>query len=126
MIQFAITSLPFLTDFIIVQYIYFKISGRFDVNHRRYKCLQCGKMLCTSEPLVIVQSGFWPGSIKDMTYVFDKELFLFWDILQKQLPGVSEGAFLKSLELFSKRKGCVSIFIRGHCPSTSNSGLEVL
>ena len=90
-----------------------KISGRFDVNHRRYKCLQCGKMLCTSEPVVIIQSGFWPGSIKDMTYVFDKELFLFWDILQKQLPGVSEGAFLKSLELFSKRKGRVSIFITG-------------
>ena len=61
-----------------------------------------------------------------MTYVFDKELFLFWDILQKQLPGVSEGAFLKSLELFSKRKVRVSIFITGHCPSTSNSGLEVL
>lgn len=89
------------------------LRGRFDVNHRRYKCLQCGKMLCTSEPVVIIQSGFWPGSIKDMTYVFDKELFLFWDILQKQLPGVSEGAFLKSLELFSKRKGRVSIFITG-------------
>ena len=62
-------------------------------------------MLCTSEPVVIVQSGIWPGSIKDMTEVFDKELFSLWDILQKPLPRMSEDAFLKSLRLFSKRKG---------------------
>jgi len=84
------------------------ISGRFDVNHQRYECQECFKILSTSDPFVVVQSGFWPGSIKDMTYVFDQDLFLHWNILQKQTPGVSERAFLKSLEMFTKQKGRVS------------------
>lgn len=65
-------------------------------------------MLSTSDPVVLLQSKFWPGSISDMTYVFDQYLLLQWDILQKQIPGISERAFLKSLELYSKRKGRVS------------------
>ena len=44
-----------------------------------------------------------------MTYVFDQDLLLQWDILQKQIPGISERAFLKSLELYSKQKGRVSV-----------------
>ena len=52
---------------------------------------------------MVTQSGFWPGSIRDMTYVFDQDLLLYWDLLQKQVPGVSERSFLKSLERFSKR-----------------------
>ena len=84
-------------------YIYiFVFSGRFDVNHQRYKCKECSKVLSTSDPVVVTQCGFWPGSIKDMSYVFDQDLFLHWDIMQKQMPGVSERSFLKSLELFSK------------------------
>ena len=57
--------------------------------------------------MVVTQSGFWPGSIIDIKYVFDQDLFLYWDLLQKQIPGVSECSFLKSPELFSKRKGRV-------------------
>ena len=49
-----------------------------------------------------------------MTYVFDQDLFLYWDLLQKQIPGVSERSFLKSLELFSKRKGRVSNKIKDY------------
>ena len=81
---------------------FFFISGRFDISHRKYECLGCLKVLSTSDPVVLLQSAFWPGSISDMTYVFDQDLLLQWDILQKQIPGISERAFLKSLELYSK------------------------
>lgn len=84
-------------------------AGRFDINHRRYHCPVCTKVVSTSDPAVLIQSGFWPGSISDMTYVFEQDLLLHWDILQKQIPGISERSFIKSLEQFSKQKGRVSI-----------------
>ena len=92
----------------ILFFFFFFISGRFDISHRKYQFLGCLKVLSTSDPVVLLQSKFWPGSISDMTYVFDQDLLLQWDILQKQIPGISERAFLKSLELYSKRKGRVS------------------
>ena len=79
--------------------------------YQRYECKECSKVLSTSDPDVVTQSGFWPGSIKDMSYVFDQDLFLQWDIMQKQMLGVSERSSLKSLELFSKQKGRVSGWI---------------
>lgn len=82
--------------------------GRFDLHHVHYECKRCNKVLSTSNPLVAIQMGFWPGSISDMTYMFDRDLFLFWDIAQKLTPGTSELSFIKSLEAFSKRKGRVS------------------
>ena len=85
------------------------LTGRFELNHRRYECQDCHNILCTSDPFVVIQSSFWPGSIKDMKYVFDQDLFLHWNILQKQVPGVSERSFLKSLEVFSNQKGRVSM-----------------
>lgn len=89
-------------------FLFFFISGRFNISHQKYECLGCLKVLSTSDPVVLLQSAFWPGSISDMTYVFNQDLLLQWDILQKQIPGISEHAFLKSLELYSKRKGRVS------------------
>ena len=79
--------------------------------YQRYGCKECSKVLSTSDPVVVTQCGFWPGSIKDMSYVFDQDLFLQWDIMQKQMLGVSERSSLKSLELFSKQKGRVSGWI---------------
>lgn len=87
----------------------FLFPGRFDISHRKYQCLGCLEVLSTSDPAVLTQSGFWPGSISDTTYVFDQDLLLLWDILQKQIPGISERSFLKSLELYSKQKGRVSV-----------------
>ena len=83
-------------------------SGRFDINHHKYQCQECFKVHSSSDPVVVIQAGFWPGSMKDMSHVFDQDHFLHWDILQKQIRGISERSFLKSLELFSKRKGRVS------------------
>ena len=64
--------------------MYHYFVGRFDINHSKYECSNCQKVLSSADPAVIVQLGFWPGSITDMTYVFDQDLFSYWDILQKQ------------------------------------------
>ena len=44
-----------------------------------------------------------------MVYVFHQDLLLHWSILQKEMPGIWERSFLKSLELLSKHKGRVSM-----------------
>ena len=82
------------------------ILGRYDIHHKRYH-----KILSTADADIVAQSGFWPGSITDATYLFHLDLLLHWDILQKQIPGISERAFIKLLELFSKQKGRVRIEI---------------
>ena len=56
--------------------------------------------------VIITQLGFWPGSVTNMTYVFDPEFFLHWDLFQES-PGCSERSYLKSLEQYSVRKGRV-------------------
>ena len=60
---------------------------------------------------LVIILRFLPGSITDATYVFDQDLFCQWNIIQKQVPGISERSFLKALEEFSKQKGRVSTFI---------------
>ena len=80
------------------------------MHHVLFRCLQCHKDLPTSNPLIVTQLGFWPGSISNMIYVFDPEVFLHWDLFQKESPGSSERSFLKSLEQFSLRKGRVCQF----------------
>ncbi|KAK2561879.1 hypothetical protein P5673_015276 [Acropora cervicornis] len=86
--------------------------GQFDLYHACYQCCNCNKELSTSNPFIISQLGFWPGSISDLYHacyqccdIFHQDLFIHWDILQKQTPGISERSFFKSLELFSKEKG---------------------
>lgn len=81
--------------------------GRFDMNHVLFRCLQWQKDIPTSNPVVVTQLGFWPGSVSNMTYVFDPEVFLHWDLFQKESPGCSERSYLTSLEQFSLRKGRV-------------------
>ena len=87
------------------------ILGPYDIHHKRYQCHKCHKILSTADAHIVAQSGLWPGSITDATYLFHQDLLLHWDILQKQIPGISETAFIKLLELFSKQKGRVCIEI---------------
>lgn len=79
------------------------------MHHVLFRCLHCQKDMPTSNPVLVTQLGFWPGSISNMVYVFDPELFLHWDFFQKENPGSSERSFLKSLEQFSLRRGRVGI-----------------
>ena len=42
--------------------------------------------------------------------MFDQDTFLYFDLLQKNMPGVSESGFIKTLEMFSQSKGRVNCF----------------
>lgn len=111
---FLQTSIPCYGSVNYSQYhvlsnIIFFFPGQFDISHRKYQCLGCLKVISTCDPVVLTRSGFSPGSISDTTYVSEQDLLLQWDILQKQIPGISERSFLKSLELYSEQKGRVSV-----------------
>ena len=77
------------------------------MNHVLFRCLQCQKDLPTSNPVVVTQLGFWPGSVSNMTYVFDPEVFF-------TLGSVPEGkswlfreilSYISGIVFFKKRKG---------------------
>ena len=63
------------------------------MSHALFQFLNCKKDLPTSDPLVVTQLGFWPGSISSMSYVFVYEVFLNWELFQKESPGSSEVSF---------------------------------
>ena len=72
-------------------------------------CSACKSHLKLSQPNSVIREEFWPGSARRKSqYIFDQDLFLFFDLLQKNLPGVSESGFIKTLEMFSQAKGRVS------------------
>ncbi|CAB3998115.1 Hypothetical predicted protein [Paramuricea clavata] len=85
------------------------MKGRFDVSHGEYMCPDCKCVHSSSDPLVLVQLGFWPGSVTNVRYAFHQDLFQHWDILQKQVPGISQTSFIKSLECYSSKKGRVGV-----------------
>ena len=43
-------------------------------------------------------------------YIFSQELFVFYNLLRKNLPGISEYGFLHTLEQLSKLKGRVRLY----------------
>lgn len=74
----------------------------------RYKfCSGCGYKINSWSLEKTIEAGYWPGSPKDSTYLFDQNLFRQWDFLQKRIPGTSEVSFLKALGDFSQSKGRV-------------------
>ena len=59
----------------------------------------------------VVASGFWPGTPVSYSQLFSQELFEYWDIMQKRMPGVSERSFVLGLQDFSLNKNRVKHFI---------------
>ena len=49
----------------------------------------------------LICSGFWPGTLKRIRYVFDIQLLEWFDILCKCMPGTSLSAFVQALRAFS-------------------------
>lgn len=84
------------------------LSGRFDFDDYVIVCTCCGHKGNPWSLKNIITAGYWPGSPKDVTYLFDQNLFRQWDFLQKRLPGTSEVSFLKALGDLSQTKGRVS------------------
>ena len=74
--------------------------GRHELDDTKILCEGCGTD--------IILDGFWPGSVeRHSQYLFDVDMFLFFDYLQKYNPGLSMSGFIHSLEQFSAVKGRV-------------------
>ena len=73
-------------------------------------CEDCGNRFEIECPHSLIREHLWPGTPSHKpTYVFDQDMFLLYDLLQKNMPGISETGFLKTLEQFSVIKGRVCI-----------------
>ena len=61
-------------------------------------------------PHDVIREQYWPGNpSRKSTYMIDSDLFLFYDLLKKQNPGLSKVGFSMTLEQFSVSKGRVSL-----------------
>ena len=85
------------------------LTGRYDLMDVELTCNACKSQLKLPQPNSVILEEFWPASAKRKSqYIFDQDLFLFFDLLQKNIPGVSESGLIKTLEMFSEAKGRVS------------------
>ena len=90
--------------FFLVKLMYI---GRFDVTETQFMCSNCHTV---SKP-VLEKNNMWHGDPTGKSaYIFSQELFVFYDLLRKNLPGISEYGFLHTLEQFSKLKGRVRLY----------------
>ncbi|XP_015750745.1 PREDICTED: uncharacterized protein LOC107330695 [Acropora digitifera] len=65
-------------------------KGRFDFNKYAVHCRNCNDVTPSWTIRDVLQTGYWPGSPSETSYVFDQQLFRLWDSLQKRMPGTSE------------------------------------
>lgn len=79
-------------------------------------CTECGFTSVPSCPSDALKLGFWPGGPIKSKYLFDFSLLHMFDLLQKQMPGVSEGGFLRVLESLSEKRGRVSSHLAHSIP----------
>ncbi len=89
------------------------LIGSYDFMDGEPTCSACKSHLSLSQPNSVIQEEFWPGSARRKSqYIFDQDLSLFFDLLQKNMPGVSESGFIRTLEMFSEAKGRVGCMFR--------------
>ena len=75
-------------------------------------CQACKEVVYSESPIDLICEGYWPGATERRSqYIFDQELFKFYDLLQKNNPGLSEYGFLQTLRQFSEVKGRVMNYI---------------
>ena len=88
--------------------------GRFDIRMPEFVCTICHNVTKTN----IEECNMWRGDCSNQSsYLFDQDLFLFYDLLRKNVPGMSELGFVRTLEELSEDKGRVSnisVFINNH------------
>ena len=89
--------------------------GCYELNDSVLACRSCGSSLEDSVcPLDAIDRGFWPGSPQRRSkYLFDLQLFEYYNFLQLNCPGLSESGFLKTLTMYSRKRGRVS-FVGHH------------
>ena len=78
--------------------------GRHELDDDKMICEQCNSEL--------FPDGYWPGTVERYSqYLFDVDVFLFSDYLQKYYPGLSTSGFIHTLEQFSAVKGRVCTYV---------------
>eukprot|EP00794_Sanderia_malayensis_P000978 gene978-293_t len=80
------------------------LNCRYDLLKHKYLCDYCMEDVDPFTPTSLLESHYWPGSMGNVSYIFDEELLAFWDKLKSFMPGASESAFLRSLEDLSKER----------------------
>ena len=70
----------------------------------------CGSCNSTSD-VSPAHLGYWPGSPTNASYFFYYDVFHFWNTMQKNMPGSSCSAFVKTLAQISEKKGRVQVSI---------------
>ncbi|XP_064390969.1 uncharacterized protein LOC135338816 isoform X2 [Halichondria panicea] len=84
------------------------LRGRYDLNDVLPICDNCGQEIHLETPHDVIREQYWPGNpARKSAHIFDTDLFLFYDLLKKHNPGLSEVGFLRTLEQFSLSKGRV-------------------
>ena len=84
------------------------LPDRFDLNNAVILCHSCNTPLHLESSKELIRKNYWLGNAdRQSRYIFDQQLFMFYDLLQKNNPGLSEYGFLKTLEQFSETRGRV-------------------
>lgn len=68
----------------------------------------CGSCNSTSD-VSPARLGYWPGSPTNAPYLFYYDVFHLWDTMQKNMPGSSCSAYVKTLAQISDKKGRAGI-----------------
>ena len=85
-------------------------TGRYDLMDAAIVCHNCNTAF--TDDFGMIHEGYWPGSTTGRSpYIFDQDLFRFFSMLRLHSPGVSYGAFIKTLEQMSAERGRVSIIM---------------
>ena len=91
------------------------ILGRFDLYDGNCVCSNCHYIHVCTSPSYLVMGGYWPGTCSigaHSFYVFSQDVFVFYDLLKNNSPGLSEHSFIHALEQFSEMNGRVSAFLQ--------------
>ena len=73
--------------YILLMYLYYYFSGRFDLHLFTYSCSGCDQQFSPLTLEKIINEGYWPGGPKNFNYVFCENVFRVWDSLHKYMPG---------------------------------------
>ena len=88
-----------------------KYAGRYDLMDVVVVCNNCHTAF--DDHFGMIHEGYWPGSTTGRSpYMFDQDLFRFFSVLRLHSPGVSYGAFIKTLEQMSVDKGRVNVLCK--------------
>lgn len=86
-------------------------SGRYDLFMHSLNCLDCQATRKPYNLKSVIESGYWPSSVKTFSCLYRQDVFVMWDAFKSRMPGSSEHSFLKALEDISLQNARVGIIL---------------